>query len=178
MRLEPASQVESAPVFLRPLEYTDIADWYAYLSIPAVLEHTSWVVRSQDDLSAIVDRCTSDVAGSSVRFAIVDRSDGSFIGTIGFPMLSWLNRTAEVAYDLRPSASGRGIATACCRAITEWALGDQGFVRVQATALDANAASIRVIEKSGFTFEGKLRHLKMVRGMPRDFLLFSRTKTA
>jgi ribosomal-protein-alanine N-acetyltransferase len=86
-----------------------------------------------------------------------------------------LHRTAEIAYDFAPRAHGRGIASACCRAVSDWALAVHGFVRVQATALDSNAASIRVLEKSGFAFEGRLRNLKMVRGTPRDFLLYART---
>ena len=90
-------------------------------------------------------------------------------------MITWVHRTAEVAYDIDPSHAGRGIATACCRAVARWLLEERGFVRVQATALDTNAGSQRVLEKSGFLREGKLVNLKLVRDQPRDFLLFART---
>ncbi len=176
MRLEPAPRVDDAPVVLRPLEHADVDDWYAYLSVPSVVEHTSWSVGGRDELAALVDDCTSDAKTSGVRFAIVDGADGSLVGSIGFPLLSWPHRTAEVAYDLKPSAWGRGIATACCRALTGWALDERGFVRIQATALDTNTASRRVLEKSGFLYEGTLRKLKRVRGTSRDFLLYARTK--
>lgn len=182
MRLEGAPTVDAgsvaSPVVLRPLAPGDVDAWYAYLWVPSVVEHTSWNVTGRDQLATLVDECLSDAPDAPVRFAIVDREDSSLVGTIGFPVRSSLNRTAEVAYDLRASAHGRGIATACCRALTEWALDEKGFVRIQATALDTNAASIRVIEKSGFAYEGLLRNLKMVRGLPRDFLLFARTRTA
>ncbi len=102
-------------------------------------------------------------------------TDDALVGTIGFPVISWPFRTAGVAYDFHPAWFGRGMATRCCRAVTDWAIGRLGFVRVQATTLDTNLASRRVIEKSGFVYEGTLKNLKMVRGTPRDFHLFART---
>ncbi len=176
MRLEPAPPVEGAPVVLRPLAHTDVDAWYAYLLIQSVVEHTSWNVRSTDDLEVLVEDCESEDRDSAVRYAIVDPHDDSLIGTIGFPSVSWLHGTAEVAYDLKPAAHGRGIASACCLALTEWALFEKGFVRIQATVLDS-LASIRVLEKAGFAFEGTLHDLKKVRGVPCDFQLFCRTRT-
>ncbi|MEO8936750.1 MAG: GNAT family protein [Burkholderiaceae bacterium] len=102
-------------------------------------------------------------------------ADDVLVGTIGFPMNSWPFRTAGVAYDVHPAWFGRGIATRyCCRAVTDWAIGLPGFVRVQATTLDTDLASRRLIEKSGFVHEGTLTNPKMVRGTPRDFHLFAR----
>ena len=39
-------------------------------------------------------------------------------------------------------------------------------------SLEQNPASIRVLQKCGFTLEGKLRNYRMVRGEPRDFIVF------
>ena len=50
---------------------------------------------------------------------------------------------------------------------------EQGFVRVQATALESNVASLRVLDKCGFAFEGLLRNFRKVRGVPMDYRVYS-----
>ena len=165
--------VADAPYRLRPLTQADVTAWYDYLSIPAVVEHTSWNLKSADDLRPLVEWYLSDDPSSAIRFAIQLRSGGPLIGTIGFHTISTLNRSAEIAYDLHPAHWGRGIASACCRAVVKWGVERRGFVRVQATVLDTNTASARVLEKAGFLLEGTLRCYRIVRNQPRDFRLYS-----
>lgn len=171
MRLPPP-RIAGVGVTLRAIEATDVDAWYAYLSDPEVVKHSSWNLKHPDELRAIVDDAAS---GETVRYAIVDDATGRLAGTIGLPLVSQVHGTAEVAYDVHPDFAGRGIAGACCRALTDALLREHGFVRVQATALDTNAASIRIIERAGYTFEGVLKNLKKVRGVPRDFRLYAKT---
>lgn len=161
-------------VSLRHLERSDQAAWYAYLSIPEVIQHTSWNLHSEDDLTPMFDGIESAVATSIRRLAIVDDTDNRLIGTIGFHSISDVNRVAEIAYDLAPSHWGRGIASAMCTTVTEWAFAELRFVRVQATALDTNVRSVRVLERSRFQYEGLLRSYRMVRGAPGNFHLYAR----
>ena len=157
---------------LRPIELSDIPEWYKYLALPNVVEHTSWNLKSADDLRPLIEGYNSDDTSSAIRFAIQE-SDGTFIGTIGFHTISAVNRTAEVAFDLHPSRWGQGIAASCCRAAIVWGFSERKFLRIQATALDTNASSIRLLERCGFAFEGKLRNYRIVRGAPRDFNLYA-----
>jgi RimJ/RimL family protein N-acetyltransferase len=82
-----------------------------------------------------------------------------------------------VAFDFNPSVWGRGFATACCNAVVHWGFSQQGYVRVQATALESNLASVRVLEKCGFALEGRVRNFRLVRGVPRDFWLYAKVPT-
>jgi [ribosomal protein S5]-alanine N-acetyltransferase len=161
-------------VSLRPLMRADVAAWYAYLSMPHVLEHTSWQLGSVDDLLQKFDTLESADPASELRFAIVLRSSGVLVGTIGFHSLSLLNKTAEIAYDLTPSVWGRGIAPSACEAMTGWAFARLGVVRIQATALDSNTRTVSVLEKCGFQREGLLCSFRMVRGEPRNFWIYAR----
>ncbi len=54
-----------------------------------------------------------------------------------------------------------------------WAHAHVGIARVQATVLDSNARSLRVLERCGFRREGLLRSYRMVRGTPGDFWMYS-----
>jgi len=177
MRLESPPSLAGLPFSLRPIGHDDVDAWYAYLSMPEVIEHTSWSLDGPDDLARIVDACASARDDTTARFAIVDESDRSLAGTIALLHIVWRFRTAELAYDLDPRQSGKGLATACARAVTDWMLDTHGFHRIEATTLDTNRASRRVLEKVGYVHEGLMRNKKLVRGRPRDFHLFAKTGT-
>ncbi|MGB7193836.1 MAG: GNAT family N-acetyltransferase [Collimonas pratensis] len=161
-------------VCLRPLSRADLPAWYAYLTMPYVLEHTSWQLRSIDELQQKFDGLESTDPASELRFAIVLRSSGELVGSIGFHSLSQPNKTAEIAYDLAPDVWGMEIAPSACAAMTDWAFDRLGAVRIQATALDSNTRTLRVLEKCGFQREGLLRNFRMVRGEPRNFWIYAR----
>lgn len=173
MRPPSTPAIEFPGLALRPIELSDVPDWYAYLALPHVLEHTSWNLASADDLLDPVARYNSDDPSSPIRFALQENTSGRLVGTIGFQAISPAHRTAEIAYDLHPSLWGRGIASACVRATLGWGWSEGRYVRIQAVVLDTNAPSMRVLERTGFALEGKLRNYRMVRGRPRDFWMYS-----
>ncbi|AOJ19745.1 GCN5 family acetyltransferase [Burkholderia cenocepacia] len=162
---------------LRQLERADLDAWYAYLSNPDVFRHTSWNLRSPDDLLPMFDNIESTDPDSIRRLAIVDTASGALAGTVGLHTVSTANRSAEIAYDLAPSHWGRGIASAVCDAVTAWAFTHGGFMRMQAVVLTSNAGSARVLQKCGYRYEGLLRAYKMVRGTPGDFAMYARLAT-
>ena len=159
-------------VLLRPIVPADLPAWYAYLSMPAVYEHTSWDLESVDDLAHYAAG-EPPTASSLLRLAIALRTTNGLVGTVGFHTVSPQHRTAEMAYDLSPDVWGQGIATHMCRALAQWAHTHAGIVRVQATILASNARSQGVLERSGFDREGLLRSYRMVRGRPGDFWMYA-----
>lgn len=173
MRAATPPGIEGGDLRLRPIEHSDVGAWYAYLRLPHVLEHTSWNLASAEELRLLVDEYCSP-ASSNLCFAIESVIDSRLVGAISFHSVSPIHRSAEIAFNLDPEYWGRGIATRCCNAVAGWGFSDQGYARIQAAALDTNLASMRVIEKCGFLREGKLRNLRLVRGQPRDFWVYSR----
>jgi RimJ/RimL family protein N-acetyltransferase len=173
MRVQQAPSVEGNDISLRQIEHSDVYAWYAYLSESRVVEHTSWNVRSPGQLAGLLDSYMSSDPDSQIRFAIVAAPAPELVGTIGFHTRSAKNRTAEIAFDLKPSLWGQGIMPRCVRSVVEWGFSVLGLVRMQATALNTNAASVRVLEKCGFVREGLLRNYRFVRGEPRDFWMYS-----
>lgn len=173
--MRPAScpDLDLAGFALRPLLRSDAIAWYDYLRLEVVTRDTSWSLGSVQDLAPLFDAYESAAPGSSLRFAIVDTAQEKLAGSIGFHTVSLLNRTAEIAYDLAPDYWGKGLATAACKAVTAWGLHEQGYVRVQATCLDSNEASLKVLLRCGYVLEGKLRSFRLVRGEPRDFWVYS-----
>jgi len=86
-------------------------------------------------------------------WAIRSRDDGRFIGSLtagftGFDGMRWL----EPAWIVARSEWGCGFATEAAKAFVNYALKQLHWKRLRATANQHNSASLRVIEKAGFTF--------------------------
>jgi [ribosomal protein S5]-alanine N-acetyltransferase len=171
LRYKPS--LETAEIYLRNLLMSDVERWYSYLSVPEVVEHTSWNLSSKQDLVRLVESYNSDDPESQIRFAIIDKSDGDLVGTIGFHSVSEGSRSAEIAYDVHPEYWGRGIATQACQLVIEWGFKYRRLTRIQACILQSNKGSEKVLNKCGFKPEGLLSARRLVRGQPKDFLVYS-----
>lgn len=112
-------------------------------------------------------------AGNAWPFFIFADSDQSLVGAI---TLSNIRRgvaeTGTLGYWIGRRYAGRGYATAAVRAIVAWACQDLNLHRVEAACVPDNAASRRVLEKSGFHLEGRARAYLKINGVWADHLLF------
>ena len=89
-------------------------------------------------------------------FAIASADEA--IGCIGMlPQTDVARLSAEVGYWLGEPFWNRGIVTGALQALTEYAFGELGLVRLYATVMEWNPASARVLEKAGYQYEGLLR---------------------
>ena len=160
-------------VELRPIVEADLSHWYKYLSMPVVYEHTSWNLSSPSDLTSYAEELTPATADSALRLAVVQRSSGELVGTVGFHSVSARDRRAELAYDLAPHVWGKGLATYLAALLVAWAHEQANIARVQATVLLSNVRSAAVLKRCGFEFEGVLRSYRMVRGQPGNFGMYA-----
>jgi RimJ/RimL family protein N-acetyltransferase len=82
-------------------------------------------------------------------------------------------RAAKLGYALTLAAQGHGYAADACRALIGFGFGSLGLHRISAAIGPDNTASIRVVERLGFTAEGTIRDHVHTNGAWRDSLLFS-----
>lgn len=99
---------------------------------------------------------------------------GFAVGGIGLRPDDDINRhCAEIGYWLGEEYWGRGIATEAVTAVTDYALRSLGFGRLYAQIFEWNESSVRVLEKSGYEFEGRLRKSAIKEGTVIDQLLYA-----
>lgn len=107
-------------------------------------------------------------------FFIVSREDNKVVGGIS---LSHLRRraaqSASLGYWMGQRHARRGIMSAAVPALCRHAFADLHLERIEAACLPENAASIRVLEKSGFRLEGHARSYLAINGLRRDHRLFA-----
>jgi RimJ/RimL family protein N-acetyltransferase len=75
---------------------------------------------------------------------------------------------STLGYTVAESMQGRGVATAAVRDAIRIAFGTLGLERIEAVAAVENVASRRVLEKTGFQFEGIRRGLLRIQGKRVD----------
>ena len=158
---------------VRPIALADAPAWAAYICLAEVKRHTSMTVETVDDVRRDIEKTLANKQTAPDRFVIEAPGTRQLVGTVGFHTISELHRTAEISYDVIPSHWGKGIATAACRAATVWGFEVRGWHRIQGTAVLANLASQRVLERCGFQREGLLRNFRMIRRQSTDYWLYS-----
>lgn len=102
---------------------------------------------------------------------------GEAVGGVGFLIGRDIARiSAEMGYWLSEVYWGRGIATRAVTAMSEWAFDNYKLTRVFALAFAHNAASVRVLEKSGFERECLLRRSAIKQSVVLDQILFAKVR--
>ena len=122
------------------------------------------------DADAWIKRASEETPATS--FAIV--VDGAAVGGVGIELgTDVFRRSAEIGYWLGEPFWGRGIATEALRAMTEYAFEHFDICRLEAGVFDWNPASARVLEKAGYTLEGRARLGVVKDGRICDRLLYA-----
>lgn len=112
--------------------------------------------------------------GASLELAICADGAQHARGMIGLVVDRHDGARAEVGYWVAAADRGRGWATAALTLLTEWALGEAGFVRVDLEASRRNPASQRVARRAGFVREGLARAAWPAPDGRHDVVLFAR----
>jgi [ribosomal protein S5]-alanine N-acetyltransferase len=124
-----------------------------------------------DDAVSFIRRVHA--ARPETTFAIA--VDGLAVGGVGFMLQEDVERvSAEVGYWLGEPYWGRGICTEALRAVTQYAMEHHGLTRIFALPFAHNVASCRVLEKAGFSVEGRLRRSAIKDGRIVDQVLYAR----
>ena len=106
------------------------------------------------------------------NFAIV--VDGAAVGGIGLVLKDDVfRRSAEIGYWLGEEFWGRGIVSEAVRAVTEYAFSNFDICRIYAGVFEWNPASMRVLEKAGYEFEGRMKKSVTKDGQTIDELIYA-----
>jgi [ribosomal protein S5]-alanine N-acetyltransferase len=82
---------------------------------------------------------------------LVTEGERVLVGSVGFKGPPDARGHVETGYSMVPEYQGRGFATEMVRALCAWAFAQPGVTRIVAETTWSNAASMRVLEKAGFT---------------------------
>lgn len=162
---------------LRDFKLSDLEAVHAYASSPYVVEHQAWGPNTLEQTREFVEQCVAETAHPqrrSFNLAVV-LNNGRLAGGC-MAALSADGHEAEIGYSFEPSYWGKGYATEAVTILVTELFARTSIQRIFATCGPLNAASIRLLRRTGFVLEGCLRAHKVVRGQVRDSLIWSRLR--
>lgn len=107
----------------------------------------------------------------------IRNAEGRLIGGIGRSMHKGEeNHWDEIGYWLAAPYRGKGVMTSVVDFFCRYWFEHSPLVRIEAAVFDINPASARVLEKTGFEYEGRLRKKYFKNGRFLDGLMYGRLK--
>ena len=165
--------LETTRLRLRPFREDDVQAIYDNSSAPEVGLNAGW--KPHESLTESYDVLHLMVLDQPTVWAIERRGDGRVMGSIGLIADSarQYGSVRAVGYSLGTAYWGRGYMTEALRAVTEYGFERMSLDLISATCYPDNARSRRVLEKCGFTYEGRLHRAELLwNGEVRDHLHF------
>ena len=113
-------------------------------------------------------------AGQGLPFVIEYR--GEIVGQLNVANIVFGSvSSAVVGYWVAPEFAGRGITPTAVALVTDYLFNVTGLHRVEIDIRPENVASIRVVEKLGFRYEGLKERYIHINGAWRDHFVFALT---
>lgn len=108
-------------------------------------------------------------------FAFAITVDGKVIGSIGaFRQGNIHSRTAELGYYIAEEYWGKGIMTEAVKQLCDYVFENTDIIRIFAEPFAYNIGSCRVLEKSGFHYEGTLWSNAVKNGNVIDMKMYAK----
>ena len=150
--------IRTARLTLRPASVGDLDALHRIWTDPAVGEFL-WDGEAipKERVEAAVREGTADFARHGFGLWVATERGGAVIGFCGLRPLDYAPGV-EILYGLAPSLWGMGYATEAAVAVLRYGLEEAGLDRVLGIVDKENAASRRVLEKIGMTFDGETLH--------------------
>jgi len=143
-------------LILRAFAESDLADLYAYASVPGVGEMAGWPHHESIGAS---ERILRSFIEEKEVFALYHKADRRVIGSLGLHK-SWANeddaykglKVKEIGYVLAKSYWGQGLIPEAVSAVIKYGFNTLGLEAFTCGHFSENSQSRRVIEKTGFQF--------------------------
>ena len=137
----------------------------------ATLPGTSGLPRTRD-----VIRTLRSMARDNQVVPCVIVVDGVLVGQITLSGMSYGSlASGAIGYWVSQDVAGRGIAPTAVAMLTDWSFTSGSLHRVEIAIRPENAASLRVVQKLGFRYEGLRRRYIHIDGDWRDHFTFAVT---
>jgi len=159
---------------LREFRPSDLDDYLAIVGDDRVTSWLSFDTRDRDQaaktLTEFVERSARDDRPDYL-LAVTRLHDDRMVG---FARLGPTGvKAAHLGYAIHADHWGHGYATDASRTLLRFAFTSLGKHRVSAAIGPDNEASIAVVKRLGFSYEGRIRHHVFTNGNWRDSLLYS-----
>ena len=178
---EPLPTIEGGGVFLRAPQMSDYSEWTSLreASRPFL---TPWEPTwPADDLSRSAFRrrlrryAEDQRSDTSYAFFLFRKHDEALVGGLTLANIRrGVAQAGSLGYWIGEPFARRGLMTGAVQALVPFSFGSLRLHRLEAACIPSNTASVRLLEKAGFTREGYAREYLCINGLWQDHLLYGR----
>jgi ribosomal-protein-alanine N-acetyltransferase len=173
--------VEADTVFLRAPQMADYSEWAALREASRAFL-TPWEPTwPADDLSRGAFRrrlrryAEDHRTDASYAFFVFRKSDHALVGGLTLANVRrGVAQAGSIGYWIGEPYARRGLMSAAVRSFVPFAFTALRLHRLEAACIPSNAASIRLLENTGFSREGYAREYLCINGLWQDHVLFAR----
>jgi ribosomal-protein-alanine N-acetyltransferase len=177
--IHPSPTIRGGSVMLRAPVLADFAQW-ARLREESRSFLAPWEpIWPGDDLTKIayrrrIKRYQREIRnGTGFPFFVFTPDGETLLGGLTLAQVQrGVTQSAVLGYWMGAPYAGKGFMSAAVRAVVAFAFDSLNLNRVEAACLPTNNASIRLLEKVGFTREGYARKYLCIDGRWQDHLLY------
>lgn len=163
---------------LRPLAQTDAPAVFAMMRDPETMRFWDWPAFGDPEVVAdiVAAQLASVAAGGALYWAVALTPDGPAIGSCDLSDIDAHHRRAELGFLFHRDHWSKGYAQEAMQAVMAHAFGPMDLRRLWARFHAGNQASLRLLEKLGFSYEGTLKGHVLRDGVRRDCLIYGRLR--
>lgn len=168
--------IETERLILRRFEYSDNEAMRKYWISDEKIQslYSEPVYSTEEEVKGLLDKYIGSYEKEDYyRWAIIDKQTKECIGQIAYFLVDSKNHFAEIEYCIGSAFQCKGLATEAAKAVIAYGFEQMNLHKVQICTKTINAASKRVIEKCGLTYEGTLRDYFYMNGTYVGRLYFS-----
>lgn len=172
-------RIELQHIRLREFRDTDAERYYNYINHPEVQKFVP-IDCVPNSVEASLDDCRYYRSNleryMGISWAIAHRKTDEIIGSIGLTMMKFIQRKANISYDLAHEYWGKGIAKEAALAVLDFADNELKLNRIQANIAITNLRSREFTKSLGFVQEGTMKKFEVLQGEVVDFEMYARIK--
>jgi ribosomal-protein-alanine N-acetyltransferase len=163
---------------LRPIRIEDASALFAARGDPEVMRYWDWPAQeSVAEVEAVFRAHIPELdAGETKWWTVALSPDGPAIGECDLSEIDAHHARAELGFLFARAHWGKGYAYEAARAAMAYGFNTLGLERLGARVHAGNDASVRLLERLGFAYEGRLKGHIVRDGARRDCLIYGRLR--
>jgi ribosomal-protein-alanine N-acetyltransferase len=168
--------LEGESICFKPLNTNDAEAIHSYASDENVKRFIGWPLMKtlEETRSYIEEMLKRESAETHLYASIVLKLTQEIIGTAMIFSFDREANHAEIGYVFHRKHWGKGYGSEAVALMNTFAFGSLSLRKLHARVVDANIGSARVLEKSGFKLEGRLKDYYYIDGSFYDLMLFGK----
>lgn len=167
--------LETERLILKQIKIDDVNDLYVIISDEEVARYEYFYpVKSVDEAGKFIKRYLEEFQDEDeITWGLYLKSTNRLIGTCCMGDFVKSAMRSEIGYSVARDMWNKGFATEAISKLLEYGFENIGLNRIEATITPGNEASVRVLEKLGFTQEGIVRERDLIKGKLEDGIIMS-----